>query len=139
MKKVRALAERSETTLLLRGLTPSTLYEVRVETLSLSGETTVMETQVTTHAPLPRLTITEALADPLGPDPDQEYVEVLNYGDLPLPLAAQPHRRHANAATVDEGPWPISYRRPPAACSGRRCRGVTPHAKGVTAVFALAR
>ncbi len=42
----------------------------------------------------------------------------------PLPLAAQPRQRHANAATVDEGPWLISYRRPPAARSGLRCRGV---------------
>ena len=56
-----------------------------------------------------------------------------------LPLAAQPRQRHANAATVDEGPWPISYRRPTAARSGRRCLGVVPHANGVTSTFALAR
>lgn len=84
---VRALAERAETTLWLRGLVPDTFYPVRMETLSLSGATTVAETLVRTHPRLPQLTITEVLADPLGPDPDQEYVEVLNYGEFPLPLA----------------------------------------------------
>lgn len=83
----RALADRAETALWLRGLEPSTFYELRMETLSLSGVTSVVKTAVSTHPPLARLTVTEVLADPLGPDPDQEYVEVLNYGDTPLSLA----------------------------------------------------
>ncbi|MFT3921946.1 MAG: hypothetical protein QM778_05380 [Myxococcales bacterium] len=41
--------------------------------------------------PLPRdlatLTIDEVRADPLGPEPAQEYVELLNFGTLPLVMA----------------------------------------------------
>lgn len=84
---VRALAERAETTLWLRALVPDTFYPLRMAAESLSGATTEVETLVSTHPALPRLTITEVLADPLGPDPEQEYVELLNYGDVPVPLA----------------------------------------------------
>ncbi|MBK7774331.1 MAG: lamin tail domain-containing protein [Sandaracinaceae bacterium] len=83
----RSLAERAETTLWLRGLDADTFYTVRMEALSLSGATTTVDTLVRTHPPLAQLSITEVLADPLGPDPDQEYVELLNHGPVPLPLA----------------------------------------------------
>ncbi len=35
---------------------------------------------------LARVTIDEVLVNPLGPDPAQEFVELLNFGDTPVPL-----------------------------------------------------
>lgn len=82
----RALAERAEVTLRLPGLDPDTFYSLRVTATGLDGSAHLLETLVRTHPPLMTLTITEVLADPLGPDPAQEYVELLNYGEEPVPL-----------------------------------------------------
>jgi hypothetical protein len=35
----------------------------------------------------PTVAITEVLADPLGPEPDQEFIEIVNYGESPADLS----------------------------------------------------
>jgi hypothetical protein len=42
---------------------------------------------ITTERNLPKLSITEIRTDPLGPEPAQEFVEVMNYGTEQIVLA----------------------------------------------------
>ncbi|MCA9576438.1 MAG: lamin tail domain-containing protein [Polyangiales bacterium] len=86
-RTVRALASRAEVVLRLTGLAPDTFYPLTMRATGLDGATHQVETLVRTHDSLATLTISEVRADPLGPDPDQEYVEIVNYGDEPAELS----------------------------------------------------
>ena len=85
----RGVAPRGELTLGLDGLAADT--ELR-GTLRLEGytDTRVEPIIVRTTPPLPAITISEVRADPRGPEPHQEYVELVNFGAVPLSL--QDHR-----------------------------------------------
>jgi hypothetical protein len=82
----RALASRAEVVLRLAGLEPDTFYTLQMQATGLDGATHTVDTLVRTHPPLAPVSITEVRADPLGPDPDQEYVELYNYGAEPQAL-----------------------------------------------------
>lgn len=85
----RGVAPRGEVALQLRGL-PA---DARLRgTLRLEGytQTHVEPIEVSTTPILAAITISEVRADPRGPEPHQEYVELVNFGAVPVSL--QDHR-----------------------------------------------
>ena len=72
----------------LGALPPSAAATVTVEATDLAGNTAVSAPfAFTTPVALPPIAITEVLANPAGPEPQQEYVELRNLGDADVPLA----------------------------------------------------
>jgi hypothetical protein len=72
----------------LGGLPPTTSATVTVNATDLAGNTaTSSPFAFTTPVALPPLAITEVLANPKGPEPQQEYVELRNLGDGDVSLA----------------------------------------------------
>jgi Lamin Tail Domain len=72
----------------LGGLPPTTSATVTVNATDLAGNTSVSSPfAFTTPVALPPIAITEVLANPAGPEPQQEYVELRNLGDADVPLA----------------------------------------------------
>ncbi len=81
-----AVAPRGEATLRLDGLAAGTPYEVALRAVDLSGREHEVTLALATEADLAPLSITEVRADPRGPEPQQEYVEVANVGRDPVDL-----------------------------------------------------
>jgi len=73
--------------LAVRGLTPSSTYRIEIATTDLSGRAERSEHLVETHPPQPHLVVNEVLANAVGPEPAQEWVEIYNDGALEVPLA----------------------------------------------------
>ena len=72
----------------LTGLPPSAAATVSVTVTDLAGnQTTSAPVALTTPPAVPPLAITEVLANPAGPEPQQEYVELRNLGDAAVALA----------------------------------------------------
>jgi hypothetical protein len=72
----------------LGGLPPMTLATVTVNATDLAGNTAASPPfAFMTPVALPPIAITEVLANPKGPEPQQEYVELRNLGDADVPLA----------------------------------------------------
>jgi hypothetical protein len=82
-----SVAPRGSAVLAIQGLPPATTFAAVLRLRDLGG--TVLERPLTlaTTEPLPAVSITEVRSDPNGPEPRQEYVEVLNYGPVTLELA----------------------------------------------------
>jgi hypothetical protein len=72
----------------LGALPPSSAATVTVNATDLAGNAAVSAPfAFTTPVALPPVAITEVLANPAGPEPQQEYVELRNLGDTDVPLA----------------------------------------------------
>lgn len=72
----------------LGALPPSAPATVTVNATDLAGNAAVSAPfAFTTPVVLPPIAITEVLANPAGPEPQQEYVELRNLGDADVPLA----------------------------------------------------
>jgi hypothetical protein len=72
----------------LEALPPSSPATVTVTATDLAGNSAASAPfAFTTPIALPPIAITEVLANPAGPEPQQEYVELRNLGDADLPLA----------------------------------------------------
>ncbi len=72
----------------LGGLPPSTAATVTVRATDLAGNAAASAPLAfMTPVALPPVAITEVLANPAGPEPQQEYVELRNLGDADVPLA----------------------------------------------------
>ena len=72
----------------LGSLPPSTAATVTVNATDLAGNAAVSAPfAFTTPVALPPVAITEVLANPAGPEPQQEYVELRNLGAADVPLA----------------------------------------------------
>jgi hypothetical protein len=84
---VRAIAPRGTAMLRARPLVPSRTYSALLHLTDLAGRSHDVPLELTTSEPLATISIVEVCADPSGPEPRQEYVEVLNYGDTPVDLA----------------------------------------------------
>lgn len=82
----RDVAPRGEVVLELAGLGPERDVHAELHLSALDGRTTTAPLRLRTQPPLATLTITEVRANPRGPEPRQEYVEVLNYGGSPVSL-----------------------------------------------------
>ena len=72
--------------LLVPSLPPASALLFRVTTIDLYGMVTDHTVEVTTLAPLPHVIINEVLANPYGPEPHQEWVELYNDGQLAAAL-----------------------------------------------------
>jgi Lamin Tail Domain len=72
----------------LGSLPPGGAATVTVAATDLAGNSAASAPfAFTAPAALPAIAITEVLANPAGPEPQQEYVELRNLGDVDLPLA----------------------------------------------------
>jgi hypothetical protein len=72
----------------LVGLPPGAAATVTVTATDLAGnQTTSAPVALTTPPAMPPLAITEVLANPAGPEPQQEYVELRNLGEAVVSLA----------------------------------------------------
>jgi len=80
------LAPSAETALAIDGLEPGTQLEMSFELKDSTGNALHHAEHFETHGDLATLSITEVLANPLGPEPQQERVELWNFGDRPIAL-----------------------------------------------------
>ncbi len=78
--RTSAVAPRGEATLELAPLPPDTPCDVVLEATDAGGNTLRVSLAVRTTEPLATLSITEIRADPAGPEPRQEFVELENHG-----------------------------------------------------------
>ena len=83
----RAIAPRGSAAIALAGLVPDETTAARLFAIDAAGNESAFEMGLTTTPPLAAVSITEVRADPRGPEPRQEYIEVLNSGDSPIDLA----------------------------------------------------
>ncbi len=68
-------------------LAPGDNVDLTVRAIDAAGNQARDSFALTTETDLAALSITDVRADPLGPEPAQELVEIRNYGDTPVPLA----------------------------------------------------
>jgi hypothetical protein len=95
----------------LTGLAEGVTLEAELRLDDLAGHATARRLSLQTAYALPRLAIDELRADPLGPEPAQEYVELLNFGIEPVHIigfsltddAFDPGRRVVSALAVEPG------------------------------------
>jgi hypothetical protein len=80
------IARAGEARFRIRGLGAGRHVPMRLHLRDASGNATEAPVELTTHQSLATLSITETRFDPLGPEPRQELVEVLNYGSQPVDL-----------------------------------------------------
>ncbi len=83
----RVVAPRGELILELRELPAEHDFTAELRLVGLDGSTRVDTISLATTEPLATLTISEVCADPHGPEPRQEWVELLNFGVVPVSLA----------------------------------------------------
>ncbi|MDH5675158.1 MAG: lamin tail domain-containing protein [Myxococcales bacterium] len=81
-----AIAQGGQLELRLEGLGSQRQLALELELRDASGNVRALELSLATTEPLATLSIEEVLFDPLGPEPAQELVELLNYGSAPLDL-----------------------------------------------------
>lgn len=72
---------------LLGGLSPATELVLSGTVLSSSGEVEAFRTTLTTAPPRRHLVLNEVLANPVGSEPDAEWVELVNDSERPASLA----------------------------------------------------
>lgn len=83
---VLSVASRGAASLRVDGLPPDRPHATTLRAAGTDGVVHDWPLELATTPPLARVAIVEVRADPLGPEPAQEYVEVLNYGDVPITL-----------------------------------------------------
>lgn len=71
----------------LAGLTPSSKVSLDIEALSLDGRWMFERVEARTRPPSPRLSLHEVYANAVGPEPQQEWIEIFNAGTAPGSLA----------------------------------------------------
>jgi len=86
-RRTSAVAPRGTARLVLEGLAPDQRLTLTLALLDLAGRQVRTRLEVETTPPLAPIGITEARIDPRGPEPAQEYVELLNSGAMPIDLA----------------------------------------------------
>ncbi|MEM1415246.1 MAG: lamin tail domain-containing protein [Myxococcota bacterium] len=86
--EVRSTAPRGEATLVLEDLGNDRSVAATLELVGLGGATLQRALELRTTPPLAPVALTEICSDPLGREPKQEWVELLNYGTVPVALDA---------------------------------------------------
>ena len=82
----RTVANRGEVRLELSPLVAGSTFDGELRLEGLGGEHHVEVLELRAQAQLPTLTIAEVRSDPMGSEPRQEYVELVNFGESPVPL-----------------------------------------------------
>ncbi len=77
---IHQVAPRGDLDLTLSMLDPNQRVEAELELIDLSGQRTSFRETITTRPTTASIAITEVRADPAGPEPQQEYVELFNFG-----------------------------------------------------------
>jgi hypothetical protein len=72
---------------LLPGLAPNTSHSLAVGLLDTAGQQQHADIDIVTGAPRPHIVINEVLANPLGAEPAQEWIEIYNDGASAVELA----------------------------------------------------
>ncbi|MGE0787046.1 MAG: hypothetical protein AB7S26_15335 [Sandaracinaceae bacterium] len=85
-RELHRLAPRGEAELEVVGLPAASPFDGTLVLTDLAGNTLEAEVALETTEPLLALSISEVRSDPAGAEPHQEYVEVLNYGAVPVDL-----------------------------------------------------
>jgi hypothetical protein len=67
-------------------LAPSAQVPIRWAAVDVAGQVLSGEALLATAAPMPHLVINEVLANPVGPEPTQEWIEIYNDGASPAAL-----------------------------------------------------
>jgi hypothetical protein len=80
-------ARVGKSTLLLRGLLPNSEQPLRGAVLTSAGTIERFDTRVTTASPRRHVVLNEVLANPLGPEPASEWLELLNDSPQPVSLS----------------------------------------------------
>jgi hypothetical protein len=70
----------------LSGLTPGEAFELELQAFDLAGNVSEASLALQAAPELPSLSISELRADPAGPEPAQEYVELWNFGQRAVAL-----------------------------------------------------
>jgi hypothetical protein len=83
---VSQLAPAGELAVRMADLQPGSALELTLSLRDSAGNTTERAFSLRIPGALATLSITEVLADPLGPEPEQELIELYNYGDAPVDL-----------------------------------------------------
>lgn len=71
----------------VRGLTPRSTERISGAVYDASGATTAFELDAAMLAPRERPVLNEEMANPVGPEPQSEWLELANDGEIPLDLA----------------------------------------------------
>lgn len=82
----RAVGPSGDASLQLSGLEPDRAYPLELTLRDAADNVAHERFELHTEAPLASLSIVELRADPLGPEPAQELVELLNYGTRAIAL-----------------------------------------------------
>jgi hypothetical protein len=85
-KAMSAISEQGEATLLLDQLPAEQSFELDLVAADLAGNQIGSRLRLNTTRPLATLSITEIRADPRGPEPAQEFIELYNWGKDPIDL-----------------------------------------------------
>lgn len=80
------VSPRGEVALRILGLAPSSETSFSLVATDYAGARSALTLPLTTTEPLPTISISEIRADPAGPEPRQEYVELENYGTSAVTL-----------------------------------------------------
>lgn len=83
---VSLTAPRGDAVIELRDREPDSLIEMQLTATDEAGNRTIAPLTLRMASELARLSITEVRADPRGPEPDQEFIELLNYGEASIDL-----------------------------------------------------
>jgi hypothetical protein len=86
-KQLATPASAEGVRLKFEGLLVATAYTLEVDIIDALLRTETLSWELQTAPNLPTLAITEVNADPRGAEPDQEYVELWNFGEAPAALA----------------------------------------------------
>jgi hypothetical protein len=84
----------------VRGLLPESEIWLAGEVLDAAGRSTAFAQRVTTAAAEPRLVLSEVLANAAGPEPGQEWIELVNGGAAALDLAGYTLEDGGGSATL---------------------------------------
>lgn len=71
----------------LSGLSPGTEHDLELRVMTPAGDLYAGFASIHTSAVRPHVVLNEVMANPLGPEPQQEWVELVNDGALPVELA----------------------------------------------------
>jgi hypothetical protein len=100
-------APRGDFELLLEGIAPGAMLNASITLYGLDGQALALDLPLQAAEDLARVFITEVRADPAGPEPDQEYVEIHNAGERAVDLTGFTLSDDASKAG-DEVPGPAT-------------------------------
>ncbi|MBN1656050.1 MAG: lamin tail domain-containing protein [Deltaproteobacteria bacterium] len=86
-RSIAKTAPRGEAIVALEAEEAGSTLPIELTATDEAGNRYVTSISISLETELARLSITEVRADPRGPEPAQEFIELLNYGETPVDLA----------------------------------------------------